>query len=112
MSRLARLVDGLLALARADAAKSSPGAARHRRRRSMTRIDAWSPELAARGVAADVRFQEALRALATPGSLEQVLDNLLSNALAVSEPGDTITIEGAALRAGRWSCTSATTGPG
>ena len=31
---------------------------------------------------------------ATPGSLEQVLDNLLSNSLAVSQPGDTITIEG------------------
>ena len=31
-------------------------------------------------------------ALATPGALEQVLDNLLSNALAVSPPGSTITI--------------------
>ena len=97
LSRLSRLVDGLLALARADAAKPAPtpldiGAT------VVARMDAWSPELTAREVAADVRFQEALRALVTPGSLEQVLDNLLSNALAVSEPGDTITIEG--LRSG------------
>ena len=61
-------------------------------------MDAWSPELTARGVATDLRFPESLRALVTPGSLEQILDNLLSNALAVSEPGDTITIEG--LRSG------------
>ena len=42
----------------------------------------------------DIRVSEALMALATPGSLEQVLDNLVSNALAVSKPGDTITVEG------------------
>ena len=34
-----------------------------------------------------------MEALATPGSVEQVLDNLISNALAVSRAGQTITIE-------------------
>jgi signal transduction histidine kinase len=34
-----------------------------------------------------------LRALATPGALEQVLDNLVSNAIAVSPRGSTIAVE-------------------
>ena len=94
VSRLSRLVDGLLTLARADAARPAParidvGAV------VGERVDARSPELVDRGVVADVRVEERLAALATPGSLEQVLDNLLSNALAVSQPGDTITVEGA-----------------
>ncbi len=93
LSRLSRLVDGLLALARADAAKPAP-APLDVHDTVKARIDAWSPELAERGVLADLRLAEPLHALATPGSLEQVLDNLLSNALAVSQPGDTITIEG------------------
>ncbi|HET7745202.1 MAG TPA: ATP-binding protein [Gaiellaceae bacterium] len=93
LSRLSRLVDGLLALARADAAKPAPTSLDVREAVSA-RVDAWSAELAERGVVADVRLTEPLHALATPGAMEQILDNLVSNALAVSEPGDTITIEG------------------
>jgi signal transduction histidine kinase len=93
LSRLSRLVDGLLALARADAAKPAPTSL-DIRDAVAARVDVWSPELAGRGVVADVRLEEPLHALATPGSLEQVLDNLLSNAVAVSQPGDAITIEG------------------
>ena len=36
-------------------------------------------------------------AFVTPGSVEQILDNLISNALAVSRSGQTITIEGGRL---------------
>ena len=93
LARLSRLVDGLLALARADAAKPAPTAL-DVREIVEARVDAWSPELLERGVVADVRVAEPLPALTTPGSLEQILDNLLSNALAVSQPGDTVTIEG------------------
>ena len=93
VTRLARLVHGLLTLARADAARSEPApidlAALVR-----TRVDAWSAEAAARGLVLDARVPARAEALATPGSLEQVLDNLISNALAVSRPGQTITIEG------------------
>jgi signal transduction histidine kinase len=93
VTRLARLVDGLLTLARADAARSHPTpvdlAAVVR-----TRVDAWSVEAAARAVLLDDRLPERLVAYATAGSVEQVLDNLISNALAVSQPGQTITIAG------------------
>jgi signal transduction histidine kinase len=93
VTRLARLVDGLLTLARADAAMSHPTpidlAAVVR-----TRVDAWSAEAAARGVLLDDRLGERLVAYATAGSVEQVLDNLISNALVISRPGQTITITG------------------
>ena len=93
VSRLSRLVDGLLALARADAAKPRPVPV-DVRATVAARADAWAPQLAERRVELDVRIPAPLSALATPGSLEQVLDNLVSNALAVSTPGDTITVEG------------------
>jgi len=93
VSRLARLVDGLLALARADAARPAPSPLEIRAA-VAGRIDAWSPELTEKEVAAELEMPEEVWALATPGSLEQVLDNLVSNALAVSERGQTITIEG------------------
>ena len=88
VERLARLVDGLLALARADAASSGSRRRSTCGSSSATRVDA----LAAAGrrhAASRSRpaCQPSLRALATPGALEQVLDNLLSNALAVSPRG-------------------------
>jgi signal transduction histidine kinase len=95
--RLARLVDGLLVLARADAAKAAPAPV-DVAAVVAARTDAWSPQLAERGVVVDVRLKAPLRALATAGSLDQVLDNLISNAVAVSPPGSTIVVEG--LRAG------------
>ncbi len=93
VGRLARLVEGLLALARADASKPHPAPV-DLRGAVTARADAWSPQLVERDVAFDARVPVGLSALVTPGSLEQVLDNLVSNALAVSRPGDTITIEG------------------
>ena len=93
VSRLAGLVDGLLVLARADAARPAPEPI-DIAQTVAERVDVWSPRLADRGVVAEVKLPGELRALATPGSLEQILDNLVSNALAVSKPGDTITIEG------------------
>ena len=93
VSRLSRLVDGLLALARADAAEPRPVPV-DLRAAVAARADAWSPQLAERRVALEILVPEALSVLATPGSLEQVLDNVLSNALAVSKPGDAITVEG------------------
>jgi signal transduction histidine kinase len=98
VSRFARLVDGLLALARADASSPHPAPV-DIRGAVAARADAWSPQLVGHEVELDTRVPVGLSALVTPGSLEQVLDNLVSNALAVSMPGDVITIE--ARRSGR-----------
>lgn len=89
--RLSRLVDGLLALARAErasaAATAEPvdvGALLAERR------DIWSPAAEERQVALVVEADGAPWALATPDRLTQVVDNLLDNALEVSPPGGTV----------------------
>ena len=92
--RMSRLVNGLLALARAEAKPGevesiSVGEAIEQR------LAVWTPEGAERGVRFEMtgRYDAIPAALANPGHLEQVLDNVLSNALAVSPDGATITIE-------------------
>jgi signal transduction histidine kinase len=92
VERLARLVDGLLTLARADAAAPAAEAV-DLHMLVGTRIDHWTAQAGERGVALEAGVPAELRALATPGALEQVLDNLLSNAIAVSPRGSTIAVE-------------------
>ena len=41
----------------------------------------------------EARIEPRLQALATPGALDQVLDNLLSNALEVSPTASTVVVE-------------------
>ena len=99
VERLARLVDGLLALARADAAKPEPAAV-DLEALVATRLEHWQPEAERRSVGLAELVDPGLQALATPGALDQVLDNLLSNALAVSPPGSTIAVEARASAEG------------
>ncbi len=89
VERLSRLVDGLLALSRAEV--SAPervdlAAA------VAERLDAWEPVASQRGVRliADVRGS----ALVGPDRLSQVLDNLLANAIAVAPAGTVVTVSG------------------
>jgi signal transduction histidine kinase len=91
VERLARLVDGLLALARADAAKHEPSPI-DLGELVAVRLEHWRPEADRRRVELRASVETGLHALATAGALDQVLDNLLSNALAVSPPGSTIAI--------------------
>ena len=88
--RLSRVVDGLLALARADRAPSATvpvdlAPLVHER------VEAWTAYAEERGVALLERLAP-VTALATPGRLEQVLDNLLANALEAAPQGSVITI--------------------
>jgi signal transduction histidine kinase len=92
INRLSRLVDGLLTLARADAARSTPEPI-DLNELIDERVDAWSDELEVREVTVDAHVPESVRVLATHGSLDQVLDNLFSNALHVLRPGGRITVE-------------------
>jgi signal transduction histidine kinase len=87
--RLARLVDGLLVLARAEAAPS---------RREVVdlaavvadRQAAWAPLAAEQDVELTVQPGPTAPVWAVPGAVEQVLDNLLENALRVAPVGSSI----------------------
>jgi signal transduction histidine kinase len=100
VERLSGLVDGLLTLARADRAESAPvdldlAAA------VEERVDAWSALAAEQDVQLDTRLEGRPHARVTPGRIEQVLDNLLANALEVAPGGTRVEID--AARAGTWA---------
>lgn len=88
--RLTELVGQLLRLAKAEEQATEPIAvdlteiARERR-------DIWEALAEEQGVALELDDREgSIAANAVPGAVEQILDNYLSNALAVSPPGSTI----------------------
>ncbi|MCC9704346.1 HAMP domain-containing histidine kinase [Streptomyces sp. MNU76] len=90
--RLARMVEGLLAMARLEESAAIPApvdlgaicAERHR---------TWGP-LFERERVSLVLFAGAVGPVtAVPGAVEQILDNLLSNALRASPAGSTVTME-------------------
>ncbi|MFJ8535695.1 sensor histidine kinase [Streptomyces sp. NPDC093591] len=91
--RMSRLVNGLLVLARAEAKVSAaePLALADIVRE---RLSVWRPAADERGVTITLRGSAdgRLLVLTSPGQLEQVLDNVLSNALEVSPDGGTITV--------------------
>jgi signal transduction histidine kinase len=97
--RLARLVDGLLALARAEATTA---------RRELVdaaavvadRQATWAPLAAEQGVDLIVDPGPTVQVWALQGALEQVLDNLLANALRFAPPSSQIRL--AARRADGW----------
>jgi signal transduction histidine kinase len=87
-TRLSRLVDGLLQLARAEGTRPGRelvdvgGAV-------LARCQAWDPLAEERCVELRAVSSGSPGALAVPGYLDQVLDNLIANALEVSRP-DTV----------------------
>jgi signal transduction histidine kinase len=98
--RLGGLVEGLLRLARAEEAGETvtvdlAGLA-------ADRADTWSAMAEAAGVRLEVRTPGgALPAVAVAGGVEQVLDNLIDNALTVSPAGTRILVSVAAGPAGQ-----------
>jgi signal transduction histidine kinase len=91
VERLAKLVDDLLALARADA-NESPAVVLPVSEVVEARVAAWSPLAAERGVRLAARGDSATRARGSRDRLEQVLDNLLANALDASPAGSAVEI--------------------
>ena len=97
--RLGRLVQSLLVLARLDAAPHE-----------VTDIDVaaivaertetWAPVAGDHDVQLTSASPPGLTARAVPGALEQILDNLVSNALDAAPAGSTVTIDVARSREG------------
>jgi signal transduction histidine kinase len=114
VQRLSHLVDGLLAVARAE---NATAAAEVIDVTAVTegRVEAWSPVADDAGVALSVSSPPGsavpARALATAGNLEQVLDNLLANAIEATPEGGRIAVTVARLAASV-RVTVADTGPG
>jgi len=91
--RMSRLVNDLLVLARAEA-KVTAAEPLCLREVIGERLAVWRPAADERGVTIALRGSDdgRLLVLASPGHLDQVLDNVLSNALEVSPDGATITV--------------------
>ncbi|WP_433017169.1 sensor histidine kinase [Kribbella sp. CA-294648] len=89
--RMSRMVEGLLALARAEST-SAPAQPIDLAAIIDLRVSTWSAALQDTGVELVVELDRPCWITATPGALEQVLDNVLSNALAVVPASSRITI--------------------
>jgi len=91
--RLTELVTNLLHLARAD--ERSLGSNVDLRTLVVDRVDTWSAVAAELGVTLngpESTDGPAVDVRAVPGAVEQILDNLLDNALAVAPSGSIVTV--------------------
>ncbi|HEX5946848.1 MAG TPA: ATP-binding protein [Acidimicrobiales bacterium] len=89
--RLARLVDSLLVLARSDAATDEIAVV-DLHAIATGRAASWRPVARERGAEVTVEDPGTTLVRAPLGALEQILDNLLSNALGVAPPGTAVTV--------------------
>ncbi len=97
--RLSQIVDGLLALARAEeeAPNRVPIAVSEL---LVERQQAWTPLAEEKGIRLVAEASDGGRALGVPGAVEQVVDNLLANAIDASPAGGSVSMS---VRAnGRW----------
>jgi signal transduction histidine kinase len=91
IARLSRLVNGLLAVARAENVTAAPAPVSGDEV-VRDRAAAWRPAADERGVTLTALTPSPVSALACDGHLEQILDNLIANALDALEAGGTIRV--------------------
>lgn len=112
VDRLSRLVDGLLTLARADAGSGDARAVPvDVSAICADRHAAWEPLAVDEGRCMECDVPAGLMARAVDGALEQILDNLIDNALRAAPPGTAVHI-GAEARGGMVAVMVADAGPG
>ncbi|AZP22815.1 HAMP domain-containing histidine kinase [Streptomyces aquilus] len=92
VERLGRMVQGLLALARLENAATTPEPV-DLDTVLADRVAMWESLAAEQYVALDITGPPVGSVWAIPGALEQIIDNLLANALRVSPPSTTITLQ-------------------
>ncbi len=112
LARLSRLVDGLLAVARAENVVPVPAAV-DVAEVAAERVSSWHPVADDRGIGLEVAASSRGPVLAWigEGHLEQVLDNLIANALEALSAGRQITVRTEATAAGA-QVTVTDNGPG
>lgn len=94
IARLSRLVDGLLAVARAENVVAEPAAVAVDAV-IRDRAAAWRPVAEERGVELETECPTPVVASAGDGHLEQILDNLLANALDAVPAGGRVRVSAA-----------------
>lgn len=99
VERFAEMVDGLLALARADTATKPPSSA-DAGAVVRDRVITWWPLAEERGLELVAETDESIATLAAPERLVQILDNLIANAFDAAPRGTTVTVSAARTRAG------------
>ena len=110
VDRLGELVEALLALARADAGAAAAEPV-DLAELVADRVDAWAALAAESGVELRAAAVAVPAVLAGRARVEQVLDNLIANAIEASPAGGTVTV-GLARRDGGVELTVADEGPG
>jgi two-component system phosphate regulon sensor histidine kinase PhoR len=102
--RMNRLIDDLLSLSRIELSEHQPPAGRVDIAALAARIAAaFEPRLAARGVRLDLALESGLPDIvADADQIEQVLQNLVDNAMKYGREGGTIRLAAARAEAGRW----------
>ena len=92
IDRLQRLIDGLLTLARADAAEPASRATIDVSAIVAERASMWEPLAEEQAVRIDVVDRGGATAQAVPDALDQILDNYLDNAIAIAPAASTVEV--------------------
>jgi signal transduction histidine kinase len=91
ISRLSILVNDLLQLARTD--RHLTPVEHDLTQIVADRVDTWSAAADNARIHLDLRSErEHVTVLAVPGAVEQILDNVLDNAIGIAPPGTTVTV--------------------
>jgi len=91
VARLARLVEGLLVIARTEGSRPERTVI-DVAEVARQRIDAWTPLAEERDIRLVLDAQEPVSATAVDGAVDQILDNLLDNAMDAAPTDSAITV--------------------